>query len=75
MEAEGEKGASKVQLKELSQDRDQMRAKVQELNKKVDHLNQAVQEAKTTERLLEQRAKQLEVEDVACVGVCVCVSH
>lgn len=61
VEAEDERGAAKVQLKELSQERDQLRGKVQEQNNKVDQLSQAVQECKTTERLLEQRAKQLEV--------------
>ncbi|XP_035521037.1 cingulin-like protein 1 isoform X2 [Morone saxatilis] len=59
---EEESGAAKVQLMELSQERDQLRGKVQELNNKVDQLNQAIQECKTTERLLEQRAKQLERE-------------
>lgn len=50
-----------MQLKELSQERDQLRGKVQEQNNKLDQLSQAIQECKTTERLLEQRAKQLEV--------------
>ena len=50
-----------MQQKELSQERDQLKGKVQELNKKVDQLSLAIQEAKTTEKLLEQRAKQLEV--------------
>uniref|UniRef100_A0A8C9Y6B5 Myosin tail domain-containing protein n=1 Tax=Sander lucioperca TaxID=283035 RepID=A0A8C9Y6B5_SANLU len=54
--------AAKVQLKELSQERDQLRGKVQELNNKVDQLSQAIQESKATERLLEQREKQLERE-------------
>ncbi|XP_054475911.1 cingulin-like protein 1 [Anoplopoma fimbria] len=62
VEAEEEKGAAKVQLKELSQDRDQLRGKVQELNNKVDQLSLTIQECKATERLLEQRAKQLERE-------------
>ncbi|XP_033491893.2 cingulin-like protein 1 isoform X1 [Epinephelus lanceolatus] len=62
VEAEEERGAAKVQLKELSQDRDQLRGKVQELNNKVDQLSQAIQESKITERQLEQRAKQLERE-------------
>ncbi|XP_047189428.1 cingulin-like protein 1 isoform X2 [Scophthalmus maximus] len=62
VEAEEENGVAKVQLKELSQERDQLRGKVQELNKRVDQLSQATQEARTTERLLEQRAKQLERE-------------
>ncbi len=53
--------AAKVQLKDLSQERDQLRGKVQELNNKVDQLSRAIQECQTTERLLEQRAKQLEV--------------
>lgn len=60
-EAEEERSAAKVQLKELSQERDQLRGKVQELNNKVDQLSQAIQESKATERLLEQREKQLEV--------------
>ncbi|XP_067358497.1 cingulin-like protein 1 isoform X2 [Channa argus] len=62
VEAEEERGAAKVQLKELSQERDQLRGKVQDLNNKVDQLGQIIQESKTTERLLEQRAKQLERE-------------
>lgn len=53
-----------MQLKELSQERDQLRGKVQEQSNKVDQLSQAIQEWKTTERLLEQRAKQLEVGNV-----------
>ncbi len=61
VEAEEKRGTAKVQLKELSQERDQLREKVQEQNNKVDQLSQAIQECKTTERLLEQRAKQLEV--------------
>lgn len=61
VEAEEEKGVAKVQLKDLSQERDQLRGKVQDLNKKVDQLSQAIQEGRTTERLLEQRARQLEV--------------
>lgn len=61
VEAEEDRSAAKVQLKELSQERDQLRGKVQELNNKVDQLSHAIQECKTTERLLEQRAKQLEV--------------
>ncbi|XP_070828172.1 cingulin-like protein 1 isoform X1 [Chaetodon trifascialis] len=61
-EAEQERGAVKVQLKELSQERDQLRGKVQEQSNKVDQLSQAIQEYKSTERLLEQRAKQLERE-------------
>lgn len=59
--AEEERGAAKVQLKDLILERDQLRGKMQEQNSKVDQLNQAIQECKTTERLLEQRAKQLEV--------------
>ncbi|XP_044050041.1 cingulin-like protein 1 isoform X1 [Siniperca chuatsi] len=62
VEAEEERGAAKVQLKELSQERDQLRGKVQEQNNKVDQLSKAIQEYKITERLLEQRAKQLERE-------------
>lgn len=50
-----------MQQKELSQERDQLRGKVQELSGKMDQLSKAVQECKATERLLEQRAKQLEV--------------
>lgn len=50
-----------MQLRELSQERDKLREKVQEQSSKVDQLSQAIQECKTTERLLEQRAKQLEV--------------
>lgn len=61
MEVEEERGAAKVQLKELNQERDQLRGKVQEQNNKVDQLSLMIQDCKTTERLLEQRAKQLEV--------------
>lgn len=61
VEAEEDRGAAKVQLKELTQERDQLRRKVQEQKNKVDQLSQAIQECKTTERLLDQRAKQLEV--------------
>lgn len=50
-----------MQLTELSQERDQLRGKVQELSNKVDQLSQTIQECRATERLLEQRAKQLEV--------------
>lgn len=50
-----------MQLRELSQERDKLREKVQEQSSKVDQLSQAIQECKTTERLLEQKAKQLEV--------------
>lgn len=60
--AEEERGAAKVQLKDLILERDQLRGKMQEQSSKVDQLNQAIQECKTTERLLEQRAKQLEVK-------------
>lgn len=52
---------AKVQLKDLLLERDQLRVKVQEQNSRVDQLSQALQEGKTAERLLEQRAKQLEV--------------
>ncbi|XP_073328154.1 cingulin-like protein 1 [Pagrus major] len=62
VDAEEETGAAKVQLRELSQERDKLREKVQEQSNKVDQLSQAIQECKTTERLLEQRAKQLERE-------------
>lgn len=41
---------------------------MQEQNYKVDQLNQAIQECKSTERLLEQRAKQLEVGNVLEAG-------
>lgn len=60
-EAEEERGAAKLQLKELIQERDHLKGKVRELNNKVEQLSQAIQEFKTTERLMEQRAKQLEV--------------
>lgn len=59
--AEEERVEAKVQLKDLLLERDQLRGKVQEQSSRVDQLNQAVQEGKTAERLLEQRAKQLEV--------------
>lgn len=61
MKAEEERVEVKVQLKDLILERDQLRGKVQEQSSKVDQLSQAIQECKTTERLLEQRAKQLEV--------------
>ncbi|XP_029992515.1 cingulin-like protein 1 isoform X2 [Sphaeramia orbicularis] len=60
--AQEERGAVKVQLKELTQDRDQLRGKAQELNNKVDQLSQAIQDSKSRERQLEQRVKQLERE-------------
>lgn len=50
-----------MQLKELIQERDHLKGRVRELNNKVEQLSQAVQEFKTTERLMGQRAKQLEV--------------
>ncbi|XP_069564278.1 cingulin-like protein 1 isoform X1 [Brachyistius frenatus] len=62
VEVEEERVAAKMQLKALSQDRDQLSVKVKELNNKMDQLSQAMQESKTTERLMEQRAKQLERE-------------
>lgn len=52
-----------VQLKDLTLERDQLRGKVQEQTDKVDQLNQAIQDCKSRERLLEQRAKQLEVRN------------
>lgn len=61
--AEEERVEAKVQLKDLILERDQLRGKVQEQSSKVDQLSQAIQECKTTERLLEQRAKQLEVRE------------
>lgn len=60
-QVEEEKGAAKVQLKELILERDNLKGKVRELSNKVEQLNQAVQEFKTTERMMEQRTKQLEV--------------
>lgn len=48
-------------MKDLVLQRDQLKGNVQEQNLRVDQLNQAIQELRTTERLLEQRAKQLEV--------------
>lgn len=57
-----ERGAAKVQLKEVTKEKDHLRAKVQDLNNKVDQLNQVIQDFKTRERLLEQRIKQLERE-------------
>lgn len=50
-----------MQMKDLSQERDQLKGKVRDLASKVDQLSQAIQESKTTERVMEQRAKQLEV--------------
>lgn len=60
-DAAEERGTAKVLLKDVSQDRDQLRGKVQELNNKVDQLSLTIQESKSRERLLEQSAKQLEV--------------
>lgn len=59
--AEEERGEANVQLKDLLLERDRLRARVQEQSSRVDQLSQAVLEGKTAERLLEQRAKQLEV--------------
>uniref|UniRef100_A0A3B5MEU9 Myosin tail domain-containing protein n=1 Tax=Xiphophorus couchianus TaxID=32473 RepID=A0A3B5MEU9_9TELE len=56
-QVEEEKGAAKVQLKELIQERDNLKGKVRELSNKVEQLNQAIQEFKTTERMMEQRTK------------------
>ncbi|KAM8891907.1 cingulin-like protein 1 isoform 2-T4 [Spinachia spinachia] len=61
-EAAEERGTTTVLLKDLSQDRNQLRGKVQELNNEVDQLSLTIQESKSTERLLEQSAKQLERE-------------
>ncbi|XP_023180821.1 cingulin-like protein 1 isoform X2 [Xiphophorus maculatus] len=61
-QVEEEKGAAKVQLKELIQERNNLKGKVRELSNKVEQLNQAIQEFKTTERMMEQRTKQLERE-------------
>ncbi|KAM9754990.1 cingulin-like protein 1 isoform 2-T3 [Menidia menidia] len=60
--AEEEKGTAKVQLKELGQEREQLRGKVRELNNKTDQLGQVIQECKAAERLMEQRTRQLERE-------------
>lgn len=60
-QVEEERGAAKVQMKELIQERDHLKGKVRELSNKVDQLNQAIQEFKTTEKMMEQRTKQLEV--------------
>lgn len=59
--AEEERLSANSQLKDLVLQRDQLKGKVQDQNLKVDQLTQAIQELKTTERLLEQRTKQLEV--------------
>lgn len=63
VESDEERGAAETLLKELNQERDQLRAKVQEQSNKVEQLNQALHECKTTEKLLEQRVKQLEVRN------------
>lgn len=63
VKAEEERVEAKVQLKDLILERDQLRGTVQEQSSKVDQLSQAIQECRTTERLLEQRAKQLEVRE------------
>lgn len=63
VEAEEEKGTTKVHLKELSQERDQLKGKVRELSNKVDQLSQSIHECKSTERQMEQRVKQLEVRN------------
>ncbi|XP_068595647.1 cingulin-like protein 1 [Brachionichthys hirsutus] len=62
VKAEEESGAAKMQLKELSLERDQLKQKVQDTSSKVEELSQEVEEAQAAERLLEQRAKQLERE-------------
>nr|XP_057930853.1 cingulin-like protein 1 isoform X2 [Doryrhamphus excisus] len=62
VEALEEGGAAKEQLKELSQQRDQLKGKVQDLSSKVDKLSRTVQELKASEKLQEQRVKQLERE-------------
>ncbi|KAM4553605.1 cingulin-like isoform 1-T1 [Fundulus diaphanus] len=61
-QVEEERGAAKVQLRELIQERDNLKGKVRELSNKVEQLNQAVQEFKTSEKMMEQRTKQLERE-------------
>lgn len=61
--AEEERVEANVQLKDLLLERDRLRAKVQEQSSRVDQLSQAVMEGKTSERLLEQRTKQLEVRE------------
>lgn len=67
--AEEERLSANSQLKDLTLQRDQLKGKVQGQNLKVDQLNQAIQELKTTERLLEQRAKQLEVRDTGTAAL------
>ncbi|MEQ2221112.1 hypothetical protein ILYODFUR_012348 [Ilyodon furcidens] len=61
-QVEEERGTAKVQLKELIQERDNLKGKARELSNKVEQLNQVIQEFKTTERMMEQRTKQLERE-------------
>lgn len=67
--AEEERLSANSQLEDLILQRDQLKGKVQGQNLKVDQLNQAIQELKTTERLLEQRAKQLEVRHTGNAAV------
>ncbi|MEQ2185301.1 hypothetical protein GOODEAATRI_016727 [Goodea atripinnis] len=62
LRVEEERGTAKVQLKELVQERDNLKGKARELSNKVEQLNQVIQEFKTTERMMEQRTKQLERE-------------
>lgn len=56
-------------MKDLLLQRDQLKGKVQDQNLRVDELKHALQELQTTERLLEQRAKQLEVTNTASTRV------
>ncbi|KAF7658753.1 hypothetical protein LDENG_00008390 [Lucifuga dentata] len=60
VKAEEERGAVKVQIRDLSQERDQLKEKVQQMEDKVGQLNHTIQESRVLEKLLERRANQLE---------------
>lgn len=66
---EEERLSANSQVKDLVLQRDRLKGKVQDQNLKVDQLNQAIQELRTTERLLEQRAKQLEVTNTGSTNM------
>lgn len=67
VEAEEERGAARVQVMELSKERDQLKGQVEELENRVDQLNHGIQESRALEKLLEQRANQLEVGRVRSI--------
>ena len=74
-----ESGAAQEQVMELSQEREQLRGQVQDLERAVDHLNHMIQESRTLENQLEERSNQLRVrwrvmeaivEGLACKKCC-----